>query len=117
MEIVRIEAGPRYSQAVRAGGLVFTIGQVAIGAPGADVATQTADIVARLDRLLEEAGSDKSRLVCATVYLAELHFYEAMNSVWDKWVQTGSTPARTCVQAKLLSPDYAVEIAIVAAVR
>ena len=117
MDILRIEAGPRFSQAVRAGNLVFTIGQVAIGAPGADVATQTADIVTRLDLLLEEAGSDKSLLVSATVYLAELHYYEAMNSVWDKWVQPGKTPARTCVQAKLLSPNYAVEIAVVAAVQ
>ncbi|PRX21645.1 enamine deaminase RidA (YjgF/YER057c/UK114 family) [Paraburkholderia sp. BL18I3N2] len=115
MEIQRVDAGARLSQAVKAGGLVFTVGQVATRTPGADVVTQVKDILDQIDGLLGKTGSSKELLVSATVYLADLAHFNDLNSVWDKWVVPGSTPARTTIHAQLLSPDYAVEIAVVAA--
>ena len=65
--------------------------------------------------MLSEAGSDKSKLLSATIYLADINDFAAMNAVWDKWVVPGQTPARATVQAKLATPEYRVEIQVVAA--
>ena len=113
-DILRLAPGPRMSQAVVAGNLVFLAGQVALRAPGASVAEQTRDILARTDELLTEAGADRSRLVSATIWLADMGTFAEMNGVWDAWVLPGHTPARACVEAKLATPDYTVEIAVVA---
>lgn len=115
MELKRIKPTNRLSQAVVAGGLVFTVGQVAEGAPGKSVTLQVQDILQRIDSLLLEAGTSKKNLVSATIYLADISYFDEMNSVWDAWVIPGSTPARATIQATLLSDDFSVEIAIVAA--
>jgi enamine deaminase RidA (YjgF/YER057c/UK114 family) len=78
--------------------------------------TSPENLLASVDRLLAEAGSDKSRLLMVTIYLAEMADYDAMNVVWDGWVPAGHTPTRACVQAKLANPEYRVEIALTAAV-
>jgi enamine deaminase RidA (YjgF/YER057c/UK114 family) len=114
-EIKRLQGGPRMSQAVIHGDTVYLAGQVASGAPGGSVAEQTRDILARIDGLLAEAGSDKTKLLSATIWLADIGSFAEMNGVWDGWVAPGATPARACVEAKLAAPQYTVEIGIVAA--
>jgi enamine deaminase RidA (YjgF/YER057c/UK114 family) len=102
------------SQAVAHGGLVFLAGQVAAD-PAQDIAGQTRQILGQIDALLAEAGSDKSRILSATIWLADISTFAEMNSVWDAWVIPGSTPARATVEARLAGPDFKVEIAAVAA--
>lgn len=112
---VRIQPGPRMSQAVIHAGSVHLAGQVALDAPGASVAEQTRDILARIDALLNEAGSSRDKLVSATIWLADVSSFAEMNSVWDSWVSPGATPTRACVEAKLAAPQFTVEIAVIAA--
>jgi len=111
--IKRLETGPRMSQAVIHGGLVYLAGQV--GAPGKGVAEQTRAVLARIDELLAAAGSDKTRILQATIWLADIGDFAAMNSVWDAWVAPGHAPARATGESALATPDYKVEIIIVAA--
>ncbi len=113
--IERLETGPRMSQAVIHNGLVYLAGQVAIDAQGAPVKDQTRDILQRIDALLAAAGSDKTKILSATIWLADMRTFDEMNSVWDKWVPQGHTPARACVEAKLAATVYTVEIGIIAA--
>ena len=94
---------------------VYTSGQVAQNAPGASVAEQTKDIVATLDRLLAEAGTDKSNLLSATIWLSDIGTFDEMNAVWDAWVAPGHTPCRACVESRLAKPQFTVEIGVVAA--
>ncbi len=115
MTIERIQPGPRMSQAVVHNGMVFLAGQVAQGKPGASVAEQTRDILERIDALLAAAGTDKTKLLTANIWLAEIKTFDEMNSVWDKWVAPGAAPARATVEAKLAAPHYTVEIAVTAA--
>jgi enamine deaminase RidA (YjgF/YER057c/UK114 family) len=116
MTIRRIGAGPRMSKAVVHGDTVYLAGQVADVAKGKSVAEQTTEILAIIDGLLKEAGSDKSKLVWTNIWLADISTFAEMNSVWDKWVIPGSGPARATVEARLAGPEYKVEIAVVAAV-
>ncbi len=115
MSIKRIEAGGRMSQAVIANGMVFLAGQVAPD-PKSGVEDQTRQVLAEIDRLLGLAGTDKSKLLTATIYLAEVASFAAMNSVWEKWVHPQGKPARATVEAKMVAPEYAVEIQVVALV-
>jgi enamine deaminase RidA (YjgF/YER057c/UK114 family) len=103
------------SQAVVHGNTVYLAGQVA-GDPGADVAGQTRQVLAAIDALLAEAGTDKTRILSATIYLADIGTFAQMNSAWDTWVPAGHTPARATVEAKLAAPQYKVEIQVTAAV-
>jgi enamine deaminase RidA (YjgF/YER057c/UK114 family) len=114
MNIERIKVGPRMSQAVAYGNLVFLAGQVADDS-SADVADQTRQILAKIDGLLAEAGTDKSKLISANVWLSEISTFNEMNSVWDAWVTPGSPPVRACVESRLAFPQLKVEIAAVAA--
>jgi enamine deaminase RidA (YjgF/YER057c/UK114 family) len=114
MTIQRFATGTRMSQAVAHGDLVFLAGQVA-DEPSADVRGQTEQILRKIDRLLAEAGSDKTKILSATIWLADIATFDEMNSVWDPWVAQGHAPARACVEAKLARPQYKVEIGIVAA--
>ena len=114
-EIKRLQAGPRMSQAVIHGETVYLAGQVAQNAPGGSVTEQTTDILAAIDRLLAEAGTDKSKLLSATIWLVDIGSFAEMNAVWDRWVVPGATPARACVESKLAAPQYTVEIGIGAA--
>ncbi len=114
MSIQRIEVGPRMSQAVVCGGLVYTAGVVALRAPGASVAEQTTDILGRIDELLAAAGTDKTKLLTATIWLSDIAGFAEMNGVWDAWVAAGNTPVRACVEAKLAAPQFTVEIQVTA---
>jgi enamine deaminase RidA (YjgF/YER057c/UK114 family) len=114
MKIKRFEVGPRMSQAVVHGDTVYTAGQVARDKPGASVAEQTRNILDRIDALLAETGSNKSNLLTATIWLTDISDFAEMNSVWDAWVADGSMPCRACVESKLASPDFAVEIQVIA---
>lgn len=114
MSIERKKVGPRLSQAVVHGDTVYLAGIVA-DHPIPDAAAQTGQILDQIDKLLAECGTDKSKLLMATIWLADVRYYDEMNSVWDKWVAAGQTPARACVEAKLAHPKYLVEIRVVAA--
>ncbi len=113
MTIRRIEPGPRMSQAVVHGGIAYFAGQV--GAPGAGVAEQTREVLAQVDRLLAEAGSDKSRILTATIWLADIDTFPEMNAVWDAWIDPANPPARATGESKLAAPEYKVEIIVTAA--
>ena len=115
MSINRLHAGPRMSQAVIHGDTVYLAGQVADRAKGGSVGDQTAEILAGIDRLLDEAGSARSKILSATIYLADIATLAEMNAVWDAWVPAGDAPARATVEAKLAAPAYTVEIACIAA--
>lgn len=114
MTIERLHAGRRMSEAVIHNGTVYLAGQVAED-PSQDIAGQTRQILAAIDRLLAEAGSDKSRILQAQIFLAEIADFAAMNAVWDAWVPAGNAPARATVESKLATPDYRVEIKVIAA--
>ena len=116
MTIKRIGPGARMSKAVVHGNTVYLAGQVADKMAGKGVAEQTQEIVDLIDAILAEAGSDKTKLLSATIYLADIATFPEMNSVWDKWVVQGHTPARATVEAKLAAPQYTVEIAVIAAI-
>jgi len=109
----RIEPGPRMSQAVVHGGVVYLAGQV--GAPGAGVAEQTRAVLAQVDRLLAEAGTDKSRILAATIWLADIADFAEMNGVWDAWVDPANPPARATGESRLAAPEFKVEIIVTAA--
>ena len=113
--IQRIETATRMSQAVIHGDTVYLAGQVALEAPGANITEQTQDILARIEKLLDEAGTDKTKLLSATIWLSSMSDFEEMNAVWDAWVSTGDAPARACVESKLAAPQFNVEIGIIAA--
>jgi enamine deaminase RidA (YjgF/YER057c/UK114 family) len=114
MSIRRIEPGPRMCQAVVHGGMVYLAGQV--GAPGESVTAQTQAVLQQIDRLLAEAGSDKSRILTATIWLADIGDFAEMNAVWDTWVDPANPPARATGESRLAAPEYKVEIIVVAAV-
>jgi enamine deaminase RidA (YjgF/YER057c/UK114 family) len=113
MSIKRFESGPRMSQAVVHGSVVYLAGQVALGS---SVTEQTSAVLAQIDHLLAAAGSDKSKLLSATIYLTDMATFGEMNAVWEAWVSPGNTPARATVEAALATPDYKVEIVVVAAI-
>ena len=115
MTIERYETGPRMSQAVAHGDLVFLAGQVAADVVGTGVTAQTQQILEQIDRLLQAAGSDKSRILSATIYLADIAGFAEMNAAWDAWVDRSNPPARATVEARLVAPEYRVEIAVTAA--
>ena len=108
--IERIECGARMSGAVVYNGLVWLAGQV--GTPGASVTEQTKDALAEVDRLLALAGSDKTRILSAQIWLADMADFAEMNAVWDGWVPQGATPARATGEAKLTAPGYRVEVIV-----
>lgn len=116
MTIKRIGVGPRMSKAVVHGNTVYVAGQVADKTAGASVGEQTQEIVDMIDAILAEAGSDKTKVLSATIYLTDVSTFAEMNAVWDKWVVQGATPARATVEAKLVAPQYKVEIAVIAAI-
>jgi len=116
MSIERKHVGPRMSQTVIHNKTVYLAGQVASGAKGKSVTEQTRDILATIDVLLAEAKTDKSRILNATIWLTDMATFSQMNGVWDSWVVPGATPARaTVVSAQLAAPEYAIEIAVIAA--
>src|SRR6202044_1433192 len=115
MTITRLHAGPRMSQAVIHGSTIYLAGQVADQAKGKSVGDQTKEILAKTDRLLGKAGSDKTKILSTTIYLVDIATFAEMNAVWDAWVPAGHAPAGATVEAKLAAPPYTVEIACIAA--
>lgn len=113
--IRRFVVGPRMSQAVVHAGTVHIAGQVADDRK-AGIESQTAQVLAKLDALLKEAGSDRSKLVSVGVYLPHIADFDAMNTVWDAWIDPANPPARACVEARLADPDLRVEMTAIAAV-
>ena len=112
-DITRLEKSARMSQSVSYSNLVWLAGQV--GTAGTSVTDQTRDILAKIDTLLAASGSDKSRLLQAIIWLADMKDFAEMNAVWDAWVDPENPPARACGEAKLAAPGYTVEIIVVAA--
>ena len=113
MQIQRHGNTHRYSDSVVHNGTVYLV-EVPSNLD-ADITAQTENLLASVERLLAQAGSDKSRLLMATIYLADMADYRAMNAVWDAWLPEGSAPARACVQARLANPEFRVEIVLTAA--
>jgi enamine deaminase RidA (YjgF/YER057c/UK114 family) len=111
-DITRLRTNQRMSQAVIHGDTVYLAGQVS-DAP--DVGGQTRDILASIDGLLAECGSDKSKILMATIWLSDIGTFDQMNAEWDAWVPDGHAPARACVESKLAGPQFLVEIRVVAA--
>lgn len=114
MTIHRLKSTARMSQAVIHGGLVYLAGQ--IGEPGADIETQTRAVLASIDALLAEAGSDRAHILQATIWLADMADFDAMNRVWEEWIGGDAAPARATGEVRLATPDHKVEIIVVAAV-
>ncbi len=114
MSIARSHTNSRMSQLVVHNDTVYLAGQVASDRK-ADITVQTQQVLDKIDTLLEEAGSDKSRILSAQIWLANIGHFSAMNEVWDAWVAEGNAPARACIEARLAGPDLLVEIGIVAA--
>jgi enamine deaminase RidA (YjgF/YER057c/UK114 family) len=112
--IERISPGARMSRAVVHGDTIYTAGHVAADT-SAGVAGQTREILAQLESTLADAGSDKSRILSATIWLADIETFDEMNSVWDAWVDRTDPPARATVEARLARPQIKVEIALIAA--
>jgi len=115
MSVVRHDTGPRMSQVVVHGNTVYLAGVVARNASGKSMTEQTQDVLKSIDGYLATAGTDKSKLLSANIWITDMANFAEMNSVWDAWVSPGNTPARATVEAKLAAPDYKVEIMVVAA--
>ncbi|MAH83084.1 MAG: hypothetical protein CBB68_01055 [Rhodospirillaceae bacterium TMED8] len=115
MNVERKHVGDRMSKVVIHGDTVYLAGQVAINAPGKSVAQQTEDILAIIDTYLADAGTDKSKLLSANLWITDMAHFSEMNAVWDAWVVPGKTPCRACVEANLANEKYSVEIMVTAA--
>ena len=114
-DIKRYGTGPRMSEAVAYNGILWVAGQV--GDAGDDITAQTKTCLAEVDRILAGAGIDKTRILCAQIWLADMADFPAMNAVWDAWVPQGHTPARATGEAKLATPAYKVEVIVTAALK
>jgi enamine deaminase RidA (YjgF/YER057c/UK114 family) len=118
LPIERRHTGKRMSDIVvfapAEGRIAWLAGQVAAD-PAADITGQARSVLAQIDALLAEIGSDKTQILSATIYLPDIKDFAAMNAVWDAWVPQGHTPARATVEARLASPAYKIEIQVVAA--
>lgn len=112
--VQRIDVGARMSEAAIHNGTVYLAGQIAEDA-SQDIEGQTRQVLAAIDALLAKAGSDKSRILMAQIYLVDLTDFAGMNRVWDGWVVPGHTPCRATVQAALARPEWKLEIVVTAA--
>ncbi len=115
MNITRSHTNSRMSQLVVHGDTIYLAGQVASDS-SANITVQTRQVLDTIDELLAETGSDKSRILSAQIWLANIGHYAAMNEVWDEWMPEGDAPARACIEARLALPDLLVEIGIIAVV-
>ncbi|MDQ5902613.1 MAG: hypothetical protein QG660_750 [Pseudomonadota bacterium] len=113
MDIERHGTTRRYSDIVAHGSTIYLV--EVPETLTADITTQTSEVLANIERLLTQAGSDKTRLLMVTIYLSDMREYAAMNDVWDAWVPEGTAPVRACVEARLANPGYRVEMVVTAA--
>lgn len=114
--VQRFHVGPRLSEMAVHRGTVYLAGQVPDDGTQ-DIRGQTRQVLAMVDKLLAEAGSDKSHLLMAQIFLADLADFDGMNAVWDAWVPAGHAPPRATVQARLARPEWKIEIVVTAALR
>ncbi|THU03800.1 RidA family protein [Lampropedia puyangensis] len=114
--IDRRHVGARLSETAVFNGVVYLAGQIPENSPGADITTQTQEVLGHIDRLLAEVGSSKQSILQCQIYLSDVSEIGAMNTVWDAWVVPGHTPPRATVQALLANPAYRIEVVVVAAV-
>ena len=112
-KIVRTEAGPVLSRAVEYHGFVYLAGVTARDL-SADVGGQTTEVLAQIDALLEQHGTDTTRLLQAQIWLKDIRDRDAMNAVWTAWLPAGQAPVRACVQANMADPRHLVEIMVTA---
>ena len=113
MTVRRIDVGPRMSQIVIHGNTAYLAGQVG---SGDSVGAQTRDILKTIDGLLAQAGTDKTKILQAIIWLSDMSRFAEMNKEWDAWVPQGHTPARATGEAKLAGPEFLVEIIVTAAI-
>ena len=116
MTVTRMETAVRMSKIVIHNQTVYLCGQVADNSDE-PVGLQTANMLAKVEQLLEQAGSGKEHMLSATIYLRHMKDFAEMNSVWDSWVPAGAAPARACVEARMARPELLVEISVIAAQR
>jgi enamine deaminase RidA (YjgF/YER057c/UK114 family) len=116
MDITRLHVGKRLSEVAIYNGTVYLAGQIADDTD-ADIVGQTREVLGHVDRLLGEAGSDKSCILSCQIFISDMAHFGGMNEVWDDWVTAGHTPPRATVEAKLANPACLVEICVVAALR
>jgi len=115
MSVTRKHTRARMSQIVIHGNTVYLAGQVASDR-SANIGVQTEQVLETIEQLLAEAGSDKSKLLSAQIWLTSMGHFAQMNQVWDAWIPEGHAPARACIEARLASPEYLVEIGVIAAI-
>ncbi|MBI1396748.1 MAG: RidA family protein [Betaproteobacteria bacterium] len=115
MTVERRHTSRRMSQVVVHGDTIYLAGIVSDEPVSEHAGAQTRNILEKIDRYLAEVGSDRSRILSATIWLADMTCFDAMNAVWDEWVPEGSAPARACVESRLAHPRYLVEIRVIAA--
>lgn len=114
MTIERHHSGPRMSQIVVHNDTVYLAGIVGDDR-SADIGTQTAQVLAKIDGYLAEVGTDKSKLLCAEIWISDMTLFNEMNAVWDAWIDAANPPTRACGQVPLAHPDFKVEIIVRAA--
>ena len=114
MTIARHHTNARMSQMVIHGDTIYLAGQVAMD-PAGDILTQTQEVLDKIDGLLAEAGSDKGKILTAQIWLASMGHFKQMNTIWDAWVSPDNAPARACIEVRLATPDYLVEVGVIAA--
>ncbi|PXX47595.1 RidA family protein [Undibacterium pigrum] len=114
MSIQRFHVGPRLSETAIFNKVVYLAGQIPDDATQ-DITGQTAQVLAHIDRLLAEAGSDKSRILSCQIFLSDISLIGSMNQVWDAWVAQGNSPPRATVEARLANPDWLIEVVVTAA--
>jgi enamine deaminase RidA (YjgF/YER057c/UK114 family) len=116
MAVIRRHVGKRLSEIAIHNGTIYLAGQIA-EETSQDIGGQTREVLGHIDRLLAEAGSDKTQLLSVQIYLSDMIHFGGMNAVWDEWAPAGETPPRATVEAKLANPDCLIEIVVVAAQR
>ena len=114
MKVERFHVGARLSEMAIHHGTVYLAGQIAED-PKQDIAGQTTQVLAQIDRLLAEAGTDKTRILLAQIFVSDMRLFSDMNRIWDAWVVQGQTPPRATVQSALATPQHLVEIVVTAA--
>jgi enamine deaminase RidA (YjgF/YER057c/UK114 family) len=115
VSVQRIDGNPRMSKVVVHGNTVYLAGLTADKTVGQSLAEQTREILSLIDSFLAKAGTDKSRLLTATIWLSDIRTVDEMNKIWDAWVAPGHTPARACIEALLQGPEKKIEIQVTAA--
>jgi len=114
MSITRHHIGPRMSQAVEHNDVIYLAGQVADDRNG-DITAQTKSCLDKIDALLAECGSDKSKLLWAQIWVTDMRYFQAMNEIWDNWVDSENPPVRAGLCSDLAHPDFLVEVMVMAA--